>query len=219
MTSQLLIIAISTYILSLIGGFIMMVAVRDISKRTLKILFALHVATLAVAVIAHVAGNTLPTTKWLVLCTGVLLAGIFIRNRMVTVATIYFSLWLVSVGFFVYSPTRMLVAAYSGNLAVLQSEVLALGDNFFLTPQHIYAESASDSCTYKIYRKKGVIKATVMADIMLQARADSVCCASTLNDTLQFTAYYQVQGGLRDTLLVVPINEPKKNKITRGNNK
>lgn len=215
MNSQLLIISISLYILSIIAGLILAITGKKIPDTFLKIFSWAHISfALALIILSLITfQNTL--SLWLILlffCSGLVFSGIIIRKLKNKAVKIYFAVFPVSIFLFVYSPTRFFKSVYTGDFSNLKSESISLTNNYFIEKQDIFGET-ENGFNYKIYRKKGIISETVETGIFTEEQIDSVSVIlMEPGDTLVLRMY---DASMNSTDLAISLKTNRRNQIIK----
>lgn len=215
MNSQLLIISISLYIISIIAGLILAITGKKISYTFLKLFSYAHISFFIALVALSLITFQNALSQWLILiffCTGMIFSGIMLRrlnNKLIKLYFIFFPLTLI---LFIYSPTRFFKTVYSGDLSKLKSNSMALSNNYFIEKQDIFGETEK-GFNYKIYVKKGIITETIVTGITTEEEIDSVgILLMEPGDTLVMRLYYAV---VQSIDIGVSLRKPGRNRIMR----
>lgn len=202
MNSQLLIVSISLYIISIIASLIVAIAGQKISSLFLKVFSFAHFSFAFVLIILFLFTEANILSRWLILlffCSGLIFSGIILRKINSRITKLYFLIFPVTLVLFIYSPTRFFKTIYTGEFKNLKSNSIALSNNYFLTEQDIFSETEK-GFNYKIYHKKGLINETVATGITTIEKIDSVeVLLLKPNDSLVFRIYNQA--GINDFFL------------------
>lgn len=214
MNSQLLIISISLYIISIIAGLILAITGKKLSYTFLKLFSYAHISFFIALIALSLITFQNALSQWLIViffCTGMIFSGIMLRrlnNKFIKLYFIFFPLTLI---LFIYSPSRFFKTVYSGDISRLRSNSIALSENYFIEKQDIFGETEK-GFNYKIYLKKGIITETVATGIYTEEEIDSVkVLLMEPGDTLMLRLHYASVS--KD--IGVSLKKPGRNRIRR----
>lgn len=210
-----LVITICLYIISLVVSMIVAMVTRKVPGEKIRMPLAAH----AVLLLLGLSFSFIfPGAVWagylllLAVCSGLALSGWAIRNKQLALPLrIYLGLYLLSVLFFLWSPSRLFYGI-SGNLAKYRSEQqFHLGKNYWLVEQHSMFSTGNEPAQYKFVQKYGIYNKTWVRDIDFGQRVNSVSLLRFDADTLILQAEPKGQ-----SLIVGFKPGMKKNRISRG---
>jgi len=197
MEPGLFILTISLYLVSLVASLISAFFYRHISFRVVNVVLIFHILVLLTWIIFPAGKHDLSnpgTSNYLFLsyfCSGILLAGIILRGRYHITAKIYFILFLLSLVFFLVSPSRLIGFIASGMIDAYSPDRIHLSENYFLVQQNeTSVVPHPDSVYYKAVREMGMFHKTLIRDIALPRNYDSVSVRSKQQDeNIKLTVY------------------------------
>ena len=215
MSSQLLILSISLYIISIIAALILAITGKKIQQTFLRIFSYAHFSfALALLMLSLLTYQNL-LSNWLILfffCSGLIFSGLMIRKLKSILLKIYFAFFPLTVLLFIYSPTRFFKTVYTADFNNLKSQAIALSNNYFIENQDIFGET-EEGYQYKIFRKKGIVSETVVSGIISEERIDSVqVLFIEPEDTLVINTF---NNSSEVSQIGVSLKTKKRNKITR----
>ncbi len=184
MTPVLILSTIIFFITSLVGCLILTLSCKKISEKNLKPTIIIHFSLGIIVMLFTLLTGNAEKTNLAFYCSGLLLSGIIIRKNYHSLMKIYFGLFLLLILFFVYSPS--LLAYYvTGNYNKVKSpQTINLKDNIYLAEQQSMLGLSNEFTTYKMYKKNGVYKKTLLRDIDFGGKIDSIQLITFTDDTL-----------------------------------
>ena len=177
MNNDLLIITITAYIISIAGCLILSIALRNVSLIKLKYPLLIHAFLTIVFAIIYIVNSQLPILHYLSLtfvCSGLVLSGIILRSDAMLPMKIYFSLFLLSILFFLISPSHLFrtISFSWKNNDLFQT--FHIRSNYFLEEQQGMLNLSDDQTKYKVIQSFGVFHKTIARDINFGHRLDSI---------------------------------------------
>jgi hypothetical protein len=184
MTPVLILSAIIFFITSIVGCLILTLSAKKIEEKLLRPAIIIHFLLGGLAITFLKLNDTIEKFDLVYFCSGVLLSGIIIRKNYHLLLKIYFGLFLTLILFFVYSPS-LLAYFITGNYNKVKSpQTINLKENYYLAEQQSMLGLSNDFTTYKIYKKNGVYKKTILRDIDFGGQVDSINLIKFTDDTL-----------------------------------
>ena len=197
MTPVLILSTIIFFITSLVGCLILTLSSKKVSEKNLKPAIIVHFVIGFLALLFTLLSSTIEKFNLAFFCSGLLLSGIILRKNYHLLLKIYFGLFLLLLLFFVYSPS-LLAYFISGNYSKVKSpQTINLKDNIYLAEQQSMLGLSNDFTTYKIYKKNGLYKKTLLRDIDFGGKIDSIRLINFTDDTLIIKGFLNH----RDTIL------------------
>ena len=197
MTPVLILSTIIFFITSLVGCLILTLSSKKVSEKNLKPAIIVHFVIGFLALLFTLLSSTIEKFNLAFFCSGLLLSGIILRKNYHLLLKIYFGLFLLLLLFFVYSPS-LLAYFISGNYSKVKSpQTINLKDNIYLAEQQSMLGLSNDFTTYKIYKKNGLYKKTLLRDIDFGGKIDSIQLINFTDDTLIIKGFLNH----RDTIL------------------
>lgn len=184
MTPVLILSTIIFFITSLVGCLILTLSSKKINENNLKLAIIVHFILGIIVLIFFILNDTIEKINLAFFCSGLLLSGIIIRKNYHLLIKIYFGLFLSLMFFFVYSPS-LLAYFITGNYSKVKSpQTINLKDNLYLGEQQSMLGLSNEFTTYKIYKKNGLYKKTILRDIDFGGKIDSIQLINFTDDTL-----------------------------------
>ncbi len=197
MTPVLILSTIIFFITSLVGCLILTLSSKKVSEKNLKPAIIVHFVIGFLALLFTLLSSNIEKFNLAFFCSGLLLSGIILRKNYHLLLKIYFGLFLLLLLFFVYSPS-LLAYFISGNYSKVKSpQTINLKDNIYLAEQQSMLGLSNDFTTYKIYKKNGLYKKTLLRDIDFGGKIDSIRLINFTDDTLIIKGFLNH----RDTIL------------------
>ena len=197
MTPVLILSTIIFFITSLVGCLILTLSSKKASEKNLKPAIIVHFFIGFLALLFTLLNSNIEKFNLAFFCSGLLLSGIILRKNYHLLLKIYFGLFLLLLLFFVYSPS-LLAYFITGNYSKVKSpQTINLKDNIYLAEQQSMLGLSNDLTTYKIYKKNGLYKKTLLRDIDFGGKIDSLQLINFTDDTLIIKGFLNH----RDTIL------------------
>ena len=197
MTPVLILSTIIFFITSLVGCLILTLSSKKISEKNLKPAIIVHFVIGFLSLLFTLLNSNIEKFNLTFFCCGLLLSGIILRKNYHLLLKIYFGLFLILILFFVYSPS-LLAYFITGNYSKVKSpQTINLKDNIYLAEQQSMLGLSNNFTTYKIYKKNGLYKKTLLRDIDFGGKIDSIQLINFTNDTLIIKGFLNH----RDTIL------------------
>ncbi|MFM2155900.1 MAG: hypothetical protein RL516_649 [Bacteroidota bacterium] len=184
MTPVLILSTIIFFITSLVGCLILTLSSKRLEEKNLKPAIIIHFVLGIIVLLFTFLNGNIEKTNLAFYCSGLLLSGIIIRKNYHSLLKIYFGLFLSLVLFFVYSPS-LLAYFVTGNYNKVKSpQTIILKDNIYLAEQQSMLGLSNEFTTYKVYKKNGLYKKTLLRDIDFGGKIDSLQLINFTDDTL-----------------------------------
>ncbi len=191
MSYNLFIAAIIIYILSLVTGLVLMMVGARISKRIINTLMIFHLLLFTAFLLVWRTGNddqSFFNHHFLFLfsiCTGVILSGYALRMVANIILRIYFSLYLLTLPVFVYSPSTLISAIAFYKKADLAGKPYATGmENYYIEKHNSMLANMEGVILYKIVKRKAGITKTIARHIQLDCPPEHIGSFKITGDTL-----------------------------------
>ena len=184
MSPTLVLSAIIFFIISLVGCLILTLSANKIDHPKIRPFYLVHfilLLTTLTSFLFHFKNEYLILS---VFCSGLLLSGILLRKKYSVLIKTYFAIYLSLFFFFIYSPS-LLAYFITGNYDKVKSpQTINLKENYYLAEQQSMLGLSSNYVTYKIYKKNGLYKKTILRDVDFGGKIDSVHVINFTEDTL-----------------------------------
>lgn len=197
MSPALFILSITLYLVSMVASLIGSFFSRFIPSRLINTIIIFHFLSLIVWLILPKPDDSLimpVTSNYFFLtffCTGILLAGLILKGSYKPVFKIYFTLFLLSLVFFIVSPSRLIGFISTGKTDSYNPDRIHLSENYYLVQQNETGVAPHpDSVYYKAVREMGMFHKTLLRDIALPVDYDSIQVDNSLqNEYLSVTIF------------------------------
>lgn len=191
MSYNLFVASIIVYILSLVSGLVLMMVGARINRRIIKTLMILHLLLFAAFFIVWLTGNdeqSFFNHHFLFLisvCTGVALSGYALRMVSSIFLRFYFSLYLLTLPVFVYSPSTLISAIAFYKKADLAGKPYTTGvENYYIEKHNSMLANMEGVILYKIVKRKAGITKTIARHIQLNCPPEHIEKFTLSGDTL-----------------------------------
>ncbi len=191
MSYNLFIAAIIIYILSIVTGLVLMMVGSRISKRVINTLMIFHFLLFSVFFVLWISGNEEKTffnhhfIFLFSICTGVMLSGYALRVVSNIFLRIYFSLYLLTLPVFVYSPSTLISAIAFYKKADLAGKPYVTGfENYYIEKHNSMLANMEGVILYKIVKRKSGITKTIARHIHLDCPPEHIEGFRLTGDTL-----------------------------------
>lgn len=191
MSYNLFITAIIIYILSLVTGLVLMMVGARISKRVINTLMIFHFLLFAaffIVLISRKDESSIFNPHFLFLfavCSGVVLSGYSLRMASNVLLRIYFSMYLLTLPVFVYSPSTLISAIAFYKKADLAGKPYLTGiENYYLEKHNSMLANMEGVILYKIVKRKAGITKTIARHIQLDCPPEHIEQFRIIGDTL-----------------------------------
>lgn len=169
-------IAIIGFLVSVSVALMLLAAGKNISKQHISLLGLFH-AFLLLAFLASLAlssGSNAPNYFFTAyVCSGILVSGLFLRSKFQIILKIYFSLFVIPIPLFLFSPSMLANFLLTMHYADSFGPKFPLVGKYYLEAQHTIKEDDTKPL-YKLMLKRGMYKQTIERDIAFKGRLDSV---------------------------------------------
>lgn len=169
-------IAIIAFITSVIAGLILMIIAKNPSKEKFMLLASLH----GILFLAYIASlilrkdpNAFNYFFMIYVCSGIVLSGLVWRTEVAKGIKYYFSLFIVTIGMFLLSPSMLVNFLLTTKYSSASGESFLVQENFYIERQNTTMK-ADDMPYYKLIRKRGIFHSTIQRDITFNGKLDSI---------------------------------------------
>ena len=224
MNNILLIITITAYIISIGLCLILAITLRNVSLNKLKFPLFSHTFSIVIFCVVYMFNNESSALHYLMLafvCSGLILSGLVLRSDALIPFKIYFSLFLISIIFFLASPSHLFrYISYSWRNNDL-FQTFHIGSNYFLEEQQAMLNLSNDQTKYKVIQSFGVFHKTFARNIIFGHRLDSIHIISfNQRNAVILRGYFSDKStkfNLPDSTDITAILGEKKDNIIRKN--
>ena len=198
MPSQLFIIAITCYLVSLVATLTGSFFIRLIPSKVILMLTGIHFILLFIWIVTSFGSDSEVSGKGNFIflacfCMGIIISAIMLRSGFHTLLKIYFSIFLISLPVFVIAPSRLLGFIVTGNFKTVNPQRYHLSENYYLVEQG-RSPGTGDTVFYKLIREMGLFHATLSRNIMLPVSPDSVTSLRSFDkDSVPLRVYFHRQ--------------------------
>lgn len=165
------------FILSVVGGLVLMLTGRGMSKDRFMLLTSIHLIFLLAfiaSIIIKNEGNSANNYFFMVfICSGVTLSGLAWRSEAQKLLKIYFSLFILTIPLFLLSPSTLMNFLLTMNLNNAGGREFHLRNEYYIEEQKS-TRSSDEVPHYKLILKKGMFHKTVQRDIVFGGKLDSL---------------------------------------------
>ncbi len=223
MSLTLFIISICSYLISMVGGLIATFFVGLIPKKFITWFAIFHIVLFGVWLIIKNKDETIFNPGYsnivflLFFCSGVFIAGMFLRSAYPLYLKIYFSAFLLSLAVFIISPSRVLGFIASGSLKAINPARFHVSENYFLVAQQETKLRSTDKSIkpFKLVREMGMFYKTLSRDVLLPETTDSVHLLQSNFDKLVTIRVYFDEASNSDSVdMKINIGNGKDNSKT-----
>lgn len=178
MSPALFILTITCYLVSMAAALVVSFFTKLIPVRLINTIIIFHFLALVTWLILPAGENAMdkPVTAnyffLIFFCSGIITAGLILRNNYAVYLKIYFALFLTSLLVFVVSPSRVIGFVSSGNYKSINPKRIHISENYFFVEQ-TGMKTPDDSTGFKIVREMGMFHKTLARGIMLSSATDS----------------------------------------------
>jgi hypothetical protein len=205
------------FILSLIGGLVLMFVGKNMGKDRFRLIATIHIVLL----LAFIASLILRKDYSVVInnyfftaffCSGVLLSGLVWRIDIAIFIRYYFSLFLLGIPLFLFSPSRMMNFLVTTHYSSTTGKTFLLTGRYFMEEQGT-VQSADNSPHYKVIIKSGFFYKTVQRDLVFGGVLDSVRVLDLNDQTLLIRGFTSTKSYVSDNVDSADVEiQLKKNK-------
>lgn len=210
-----LVFTICLYIIALVLAMILAMVSRRWPGEKIHMPLALHALLLLLAVVFGLMFKGAGWTGYFLIlsvCSGVALSGWAIRNKSLAIPLrIYLSLYLLSVGLFLWSPSQLFYLISGNSDKYRKEQQFHLGKNYFLVEQNSMFSTGKEPSQYKFIQKYGIYNKTWVRNIDFGQSISKVSLLQFSEDTLV------LQAEVGDSVLTAGFRPGmKKNRISKG---
>ncbi len=223
MSLTLFIISICSYLISMVGGLIAAFFVGHIPKKVITWFAIFHIVIFGVWLIIKNNDDTIFNPGYsnivflLFFCSGVFIAGMFLRSSYPIYYKIYFSTFLLSLVVFIISPSRVLGFIASGSVKAINPARFHVSENYFLVAQQETKLMNTNKSLkpFKLVREMGMFYKTLSRDVLLPETTDSLHLLESNFDKLVTIRVYFYEESKADSLeMKINIGNVKENSKT-----
>ena len=140
-------------------------------------------------------------------CSGILVAGVFLRKKYPVYLKLYFTIFLLSLAVFIVSPSRVLGFISSGKINAISSQRFHIQENYyFVEQQSVKVVNRDSTIAFKLIREMGFFHKTLSRDVLLPASTDSVAVIDFKeNENIFVRIYYKKKSSADSLDLSVPL--------------
>jgi hypothetical protein len=166
------------FILSLIAGLALMIAAKDMRRDKFLLLTAVHIIFLFgfIASLLLRKNDNADSYNYFFMtfiCSGVILSGLAWRSFAPLFLKIYFSIFILTIPLFLFSPSMLLNFLLTMNYKETNGPVFKLEDKYFLEKQN-NTQNGNGIPHYKIIVEHGIYHQTIQRDIIFGGKLDSI---------------------------------------------
>jgi hypothetical protein len=215
------ILTISLYFFSILFSLLLFVLNKSISNNIGKLFLVFHFFLLIIWIVSQLfAGKTnngFDIVFLLFICFGIISSGFYLRKTGYKRLKIYTSLYLLTILFFVISPSRTIGFIGTGTLNFYNPNKIHITENYYLIEQIAITDVTTAQNSYKVIREMGFYHRTIKRDIPLFDSINSIKLINYKRDSiLEFSIN---RSEVRSPPVFVNIDltaNTSKSKITKG---
>ncbi len=210
MSYNLLVAAIILYILSVVAGFVLMMVGRRLPMGWIRLLMLGHFLLLGSFLLSQLLIEK-PKVYFnphllflLTVCSGVVLAGYALRMAINIFLRAYFSLFMLTLPVFAYSPSTLISAITFHRKTELAGKSYPTGmKNYFLEPHNSMLATIKGQWEYKIVKKKFRFSRTLVRNLQLDCPPEHIDQFTLSGDTLITFLIYCPPGSMKPRQVVI----------------
>ncbi len=214
MPSQLFIIAVTCYLVSVIAALTLSFFVKLIPSPFVVIMIVIHFIMLGCWFFLnnYIDAGSINYFFLASFCLGILTSGIILRSGFPIYLKLYFSIFLLSLPVFIIAPSRVLGFIVTGNFTTANPQRFHLSGNYYLVEQQgTSTPSYGDTLFFKMVREMGVFHSTLARDIQLPRETDSVIILSNPDENPLWLRGYYLKEQHTDSFDIRVTNSKKVN--------
>lgn len=201
MSPALLITAITAYIISLMLALMLMIISKRINEILKKKIIIFHFMLLVIYLVSFFLYKSVSGIYFMIFfCAGIATAGLILRSNSHILLKTYYTIFLLSVLVFLYSPSVLFTLLVKQKLPEKKGLEFRLKDDYYLIKQQSMLNLNTDG-SYKIVKRTGKFNKTLLRDISFNHLIDSL---KVLNfdpvDKIIFRGYFRTNNGFIDSL-------------------
>lgn len=169
-------ISIIVFITSVIAGVISMIIGKNMSKEKFVLLAVFHAMLLFGFIASIFLRKESSANNYFFLffiCSGIVISGIAWRSQANLALKVYFSLFVLTIGMFILSPSRLANFLLTTKYADTLGESFLVKENFYLERQSS-SMRAEQKPLYKLIRKRGIFHSSIQRDLDFGGKLDSI---------------------------------------------
>lgn len=171
-------LSLFVFIASLIAGLALMIAGKDMKRDRFLLLSALHGIFLfgfiaSILLKKNDSENIYNYFFMAFVCSGIILSGLSWRSQSPFALRIYFSIFILTIPMFLFSPSMLLNFLLTMNYSSTSGPVFQVTGRYFIERQTT-TTSADGIPHYKLIVKKGMFHETILRDIIFGGTLDSL---------------------------------------------
>jgi len=210
MSPGLFLTTFSFYIISVILAMILSFLYKYISNRVLVTAGVFHFLILIFWIIFKIFFTNQPdVANHLFIsffCSGLIISGLIIRKKVNKILKYYFLIFLASVILFVISPSRLIGFIGTGSIHAINPERIHIIENYFILEQFSVNNIYSGKYPYKVIKEMGMYHQTIIRDIDLTFKPESVIVEEYIKDSLIKINAHSNSSPKLDTTLLIQLN-------------
>jgi len=170
-------LALAAYLVTFILAVLLFVAGKDNNALWRKVFLTIHFLFLLCFVLSLLIKTEASAFRYsflLFVCSGLVTGGFILRSTQLILPKIYFSVFFLTLGYFLYSPSGFARFLLTANPYSQSAKNFHLRNNYYLERQSSIAISNQQEHPYKLVQQFGLFHKTIRRDIFLTADPDSV---------------------------------------------
>lgn len=169
-------IALIAFLVSFSLALLLVATFRRESNNRLVFFALMHLMLLFAFLASLVLRNETTSPNYFFLayvCSGLILSGLVIRSGMHFFAKAYFSLFILTLPLFLYSPSMLVNFLLTMKYSSAHGPKFPLTGKYYLESQNVIREG-QENILYKLVLKRGMYHQTIERDINFGGKLDSV---------------------------------------------
>ncbi|MCC6385482.1 MAG: hypothetical protein LC117_02505 [Bacteroidia bacterium] len=194
MTYNFFITTVIIYLISLVTSLILMMVGTRIHQRVIHTIMIFHFLLLVIFLVSWLSETSGGESgKWIdkhlvflaCICSGVMLSGYAIRMAVNVIIRVYFSLFILTLPVFVYSPSTLISSINFHDRSAIAGKPYPTGLEYYYIEKHNSVLANMEGVIeYKIVKQKNKIKRTIVRHIRLSCEPDNIRKFSIQGDSL-----------------------------------
>ena len=213
MSPPLFILTITLYLVCSVASVVASFFAKNIPSRLINTVIIFHFLVLLFWFFIRNEIDTVlnpGTSNYLFLvlfCSGLLVAGNLLRKSYPIYLKIYFSLFLVSILVFIFSPSKVLGFIASGDISAINPKRYKIMESYyFIEQQSIMRSNKDQNSSFKVVREMGFFHKTLAREVLLPQKTDSILMLDFKENKNIFVRIYFNNNNSTDSLdLNVPL--------------
>ncbi len=207
MNPTLFIVAITAYLLSVVGTLTGSFFSRFISGNFLKVFFIIHLLLIPIWLFLRKENDDVlhpGLSNYLFLafvCSGLFVSAIVVRKQYPSFIKGYFILFLLTIPVFIVAPSRLLGFITTGNFTAVHPQKFHLKSNYYL----VELPGKTPANSYKLIREMGIFHKTLARDIILPSNTDSIRLRDFRENETASIRVFSTNSGIDSIDLNIPL--------------